>query len=79
MKAKEREQMLTTVDNPYDPNTDYDHWLEYDHDHGYYTQELLARVAPISESESEQAFDIILDEAMNQIIEADSLGIYKIV
>lgn len=71
--------MLTTVDNPYDPNTDYDHWLEYDHDHGYYTQELLARVAPISESESEQAFDIILDEAMNQIIEADSLGIYKIV
>ena len=71
--------MLTTVDNPYDPYKQYDQWLEYDHEHGYYTQELLARVAPIDEDETDEGTDIILDEAMNQIVQGDSLGIYKIV
>lgn len=69
--------MLTTVDNPYDPNDDYDKWLQWDHEHGYYTQELLARVAPIDEDVNDIDRDKIIEEAINQIIDADQLGIYK--
>lgn len=72
--------MLTTVDNPYDPRIDYDKWLKFDHDNGYYTQELLARVAPLVENEEDNddlANDMV-DEAQKQIVDADMLGIYKI-
>jgi len=69
--------MLTTVDNPYDPNDDYDKWLQWDHEHGYYTQELLARVAPIDDDVSDDDKVRIITEAINQIIDGDQLGIYK--
>lgn len=71
--------MLTTVDNPYDPNEDYDKWLQWDHEHNYYTQELLARVAPIDDSVNDEDREEIIKEAINQIIDADELGIYKII
>ena len=67
--------MLTTVDNPYDPRIDYEKWLKFDHDNGYYTQELLARVAPLVENEEDND---LVDEAQRQIVDADMLGIYKI-
>ena len=33
--------MLTTVDNPYDPYTQYDEWLSYDEQAGYNTNEAI--------------------------------------
>ena len=71
--------MLTTVDNPYDPNVDYEKWLQWDHEHNYYTQELLARVAPIDEDVNDADREKIIEEAMNQIVDADDLGIFKII
>lgn len=71
--------MLTTVDNPYDPRAQYDEWLAFDHEHGYYTQELLARVAPIDDNETDKTYEIILNEAIRQIVDSDSLGIFKVV
>ena len=40
--------MITTIDNPYSPITDYDHWLQWDMDKGYNTVEYLARIARTS-------------------------------
>ena len=34
---------LTTLDNPFNPATEHDFWLEYDRDHGYNTVNLNAR------------------------------------
>ena len=39
--------MLTTIDNPYDPYTEYDQWLDWDHEHGYFTQEYMGRLANV--------------------------------
>lgn len=39
--------MLTTVDNPYDPFTQFDKWFQYDNLHGYSTCCYLARVAAL--------------------------------
>jgi hypothetical protein len=36
--------MLTTSDNPYNPYEDYNKWMQWDHDMGYYTQEYVARL-----------------------------------
>ena len=39
------EYMLTTVDNPFDPFTRFDEWLEYDTHMGYNTAAFLDRIA----------------------------------
>ena len=36
--------MLTTVDNPFNPFTEFDSWLAYDEQSGYNTNGLLARL-----------------------------------
>lgn len=69
--------MLTTIDNPFHPYEEYDNWLRYDHDAGYYTQEYLARVAPTSEYNTEAVNQRILNAAIDDICRLDLLGIYK--
>ena len=44
------EYMLTTIDNPYSPFTQFDEWLEFDTLKGYNTCGYLARVAKTSSS-----------------------------
>ena len=72
--------MLTTVDNPYNPNTDYVKWLRWDHDHGYNTQEYLARIANVSlDTEDDTLIEERIDQAIDEIIANDSIGVYKVV
>ena len=48
---------LTTVDNPYDPFTQYEAWNRFDEDKGYHSSSYLARIArptdQLSEAENE--------------------------
>lgn len=69
--------MLTTVDNPYNPFTQFDEWQAYDHGKGYYTCEYLARIAPTSIELSDEENDFLLNDAINSIIYHDVLGIYQ--
>lgn len=69
--------MLTTIDNPYDPFTQFDQWHDYDEQMGYCTTEYLARVAYTSQSLSEADEDIAIDQAIDEIIQHNVLGIYK--
>ena len=72
--------MLTTVDNPYDPKKDYLKWLQWDHDHGYNTQEYLARIANVSlDTEDDTLIEERIDQAIAEIIDNDSIGVYKVV
>lgn len=70
--------MLTTKDNPYDPNTQYDLWLDWDQSHGYFTQEYLSRMVEIPEDASDLESERIINETMVEIVEQDVLGIYEI-
>ena len=69
--------MLTTIDNPYNPFTQFDLWQQYDHDKGYYTTEYLARIAYTSPELSDADQDLAIDLAIDEIIEYNVLGIYK--
>lgn len=71
--------MLTTVDNPYNPNTDYDKWLMWDRINQYFTQEYLATIANVSPDMDDVEADKIIEQAMLEIIEQDQLNIYAIV
>lgn len=69
--------MLTTVDNPYNPFVQFDEWYAYDHQRGYNTLEYLARMAPTSIELSDEENDMILNDAITEIIYYNVLGIYQ--
>ena len=69
--------MLTTVDNPFNPLTDWDDWYNYDESKGYYTSEYLARITKTSDDLDEQEQDQAMEEAIDEIIELNPDGFYK--
>jgi len=69
--------MLTTIDNPFDPFTQFDEWKRFDEDHGYYTCAYLARIAKTSDELSETDEAIAINQAIDEIINLNILGIYR--
>lgn len=68
--------MLTTVDNPFNPFTNFDEWFEFDKEKGYGTCEYLARIVPYFDDGSESEKKAALEKGIDTIIEADDLGLY---
>ena len=68
--VKPTEYMLTTVDNPYNPFTDFNAWLAFDLRMGYNTAGFLARIAMIPdgmpESYQEEAVQLAIDEIVTE-------------
>ena len=75
--ADEPLHMLTTVDNPFNPFTQYDEWSRYDEDMGYYTPSLLARVILTSDELSQADQDLAMEFAIDDIINENEFGIYR--
>ena len=71
------EIMLTTFDNPFDPFDDFDNWFLFDVEKGYYTCNLLARIARSSEDFSVIEEKEETERAIDAIITHDFLNIYK--
>lgn len=75
---EEKDSMLTTFDNPFNPFTDFIRWWKQDLLLGHDCCGLLAREANISSVSSEEANDVFVIDAMNRIVENEPT-IYKIV
>jgi hypothetical protein len=71
------EYMLTTVDNPFDPFTQFDEWLAYDMRMGYNTSEFLARVAKVSNELSLPDQDKAIQDAIDEIVDENVLGVWR--
>jgi hypothetical protein len=71
------EYMLTTVDNPFDPFTMFDQWLEYDIQMGYNTASFLDRVAKVSPDLSEPDQALAVQDAIDQIVQENVSGMWK--
>ena len=63
------EVFITTADNPFDYFTQFDDWLAYDRQMGYYTLEYIARVAKTSDDLSDLDNQLEIESAINSIIE----------
>lgn len=72
----EDDVMLSTIDNPYNPFTNWDEWLAYDIAMGHQTCEYLAKVCFTSDSlsEADQKWDE--SQAIDKIVKDDPFGIY---
>lgn len=69
--------MITTVDNPYNPFLQFDEWYAYDTSMGYNTCAYLSRIAKTSDDISDADNAVIINDAINEIIYHDILGIYQ--
>jgi len=72
----ERDYMLTTIDNPYDPFEQFNLWFMFDVEKGYNTCGKIARIAVISDDMSEKEKEIETKRAIDTIIKEDFLDIY---
>ena len=71
------DSMLTTVDNPYDPFTQYDQWYAWDDSMGYHTPSFLARVVFLSNDTSEADQEMAIEIAIDEIVKENVSGVYK--
>lgn len=71
------QHMLTTIDNPFNPATQWDDWYQYDVSHDYNTAAYLARVVVTSDDLSEADQDAAIEMAIDEIVSENVLGIYK--
>ena len=69
--------MLTTTDNPYDPFTEFDAWYSWDIASGYRTLEYLGRIVRTSDELSEADQSLAVEQAIDEIVELNILGVYK--
>ena len=68
--------MLTTVDNPFNPFTDFDHWITFDTFNRYNTCGLLDRMTITSDELFDEQQSNDLEAGMNEIINNDPLALY---
>lgn len=71
------EYMLTTVDNPYDPFTQWDEWFAWDLAAGYGTPGLLDRIARTSDELSESDQHLAIQDAIDEIVQENVLGVFR--
>ena len=69
--------MITTIDNPYDPQADFQQWYMWDVTNGYNTCSYLSRIVKTSEQLSDEENDIETEKAIDEIIKYDYRNIYK--
>lgn len=68
--------MLTTLDNPYNPFSQFDEWYRFDILNGYNTCAYLARIAKTSNELSENDEALAIEEAIDEIIKINVTGNY---
>lgn len=69
--------MLTTVDNPFNPFTQYDEWYAYDTRLGHHSTALLSRVAIVSNNTSEADYDLAITQAIDEICRINASGVHR--
>ena len=69
--------MLTTIDNPFDPFTQFDLWFQFDERKGYHTCQFLAKVSKASSDMSDADYEQEIERAIDEIVKFNVRGIDK--
>jgi hypothetical protein len=70
------EYMLTTVDNPFNPFTEWDEWYQFDTHQGYNTPAFLARIVKLSPDLPEPEQIAIINQAIDEIVDENVSGMW---
>lgn len=68
---------ITTVDNPYNPITQFDQWFTFDMDKGYNTCAYLDRVTNTSDAMTDTENAREIERGIDEIIKYDPFNIYR--
>lgn len=68
--------MLTTIDNPFNPFTEFDKWYSWDVSHGYNSCSYLMRIAKTSDSLSDELNADEIERAIDEIVDVNINGRY---
>lgn len=71
------DHMLTTIDNPFDPFTQWKEWYTWDEQAGYHTTSFLARMVKTSYDMSEADQEQAITDAIDEIVKENVLGLYR--
>lgn len=77
VEAGDVEYMLTTVDNPFDPFTQFDEWLACDISLGYNSCGMLDRIAKVSDDLSIPDQHRIINDAIDEIVNENVSGMWR--
>lgn len=77
MTDDNKQYMLTTLDNPYNPFTQYDEWYALDEARGYHSTGLLARYVVTSDALSPKDQEVAINQGLNELIQDNPYGMYK--
>jgi hypothetical protein len=69
--------MLTTVDNPFDPFTQFEEWMVWDERAGYYTLSYLDRIAKLSNDVSDADQELAIKNAIDSIVKENVSGMWR--
>ena len=69
--------MLTTVDNPFNPFTQWREWFAYDEQMGYHTCALLARVTVTGDELSDVDQQLAVQVAIDEIARENVSGVHR--
>lgn len=71
------QHMLTTVDNPFDPFTQFEEWYAFDVRKGYGSLSFLARIANVSPDLSLPNQSQAIETAIDEIIKENVSGMWR--
>lgn len=66
--SQKKQVWVTTVDNPYDPFTQWNSWYRYDEKMGYHTCGRIARLANSSNDLTDAEIEDSIDSAIQRLI-----------
>lgn len=69
MMNNSKEVFITTYDNPYDYFKQFDEWLNYDRQKGYFTLEYVGRLAKLAPDLSDEEEKNEIENTIDSIIE----------
>lgn len=70
------EYMLTTVDNPYNPFTEFRDWFGYDEAAGYHSTALLGRIVRTSGELSDADQNLAISQAIDEVVNENVSGMH---
>lgn len=68
--------MLSTIDNPFDPCTNFEAWFLYDIQTGHNCCSVLAQVARISDRMCQEEVEREVERAIDEIVLNDETNLY---
>ena len=76
MAKRDKNCMLSTIDNPFNPFTQFEEWWLYDELNGHHCCGLLGSYANTSPDLTNELNEEEIENAMDSIIKDDPLNIY---